>query len=107
MAGQSFTKSGALSGILGAIILFVSTLLHPMEADPNDPAAAFAEYAADQYWVSSHLGQFAGVLLIVAGLVGLHQSINDDHGRLYAQLGMAAAIATTQISLCPRRYSLC
>ena len=39
----------------------VATSLHPLEADPNDPEAAFAEYAADDLWVATHLGQFIAV----------------------------------------------
>jgi hypothetical protein len=44
---------------VGAAVLVVATMLHPSEADPNDLPAALAEYAADTFWVVSHLGQFA------------------------------------------------
>ncbi len=64
-------KLGAICAILGAVLLFTGTLLHPMDADPNDPVAAFSEYAADELWVASHLTQLAGVALIVAALVVL------------------------------------
>ena len=35
-----------------------------MGADPNDPIAAFSEYAADTWWVARHLTQLAGVTVI-------------------------------------------
>ena len=37
-----------------------------MSADPNGPAAAFAEYAADSWWVGTHLGQFVGTALLLS-----------------------------------------
>ena len=60
---------GPASSVIGVILLFVGTMLHPMHADPNNPAAAFSEYARDDYWVTSHLMQLAGVVAIVIGLI--------------------------------------
>ena len=57
-------KLGAVCAVLGAVVLFIGTSLHPMKADPNDPVEAFPEYAADELWVASHLTQLAGVALI-------------------------------------------
>ena len=62
-------KVGAVAAVSGALTLFISTLLHPMKADPNDAPAAFAEYAAATSWVASHLGQFAGIALLAVALV--------------------------------------
>ena len=66
---RSDLRIGAVFAVLGAVLLFVGTYLHPMQADPNDPLAAFVEYAADQNWVASHLAQLAGVALTVAALI--------------------------------------
>jgi hypothetical protein len=52
---------------LGAVAAFFGAFLHPTESDPNIPAAAFAEYAANGLWVWSHLCQFAGVLGLSLG----------------------------------------
>jgi hypothetical protein len=57
------------SAIAGAAMLFIGTYLHPQQADPNDAVAAFAEYAADQLWVASHLLQLAGFVLIGAAFL--------------------------------------
>lgn len=51
--GQHLARIGAVAAIGGSVIAFIATALHPMSADPNDPAAAFAEYAADSWWVGT------------------------------------------------------
>ena len=70
-------KFGAMSAVLGAVLLFAGTSLHPMQADPNDPVAAFSEYAADRHWVASHLTQLAGVALIVGALLVLANELES------------------------------
>ncbi len=93
-----YTKVGAVSAITGAILLFVGTSLHPMEADPNDPVAAFTEYAADSLWVASHLTQLLGVVLIVAALLTLTRLLTNDKGGGWSHLGSAFAIASLAIA---------
>jgi hypothetical protein len=44
-------RIGAVAALVGAPLLLVSTLLHPLAADPNDASAAFAEYATSHNWV--------------------------------------------------------
>jgi hypothetical protein len=53
---------GAIAAPVGAVLLLVSTLLHPLGADPADAPAAFAEYASDPHYVWTHLGQLAGFM---------------------------------------------
>ncbi len=93
-----YTKVGAVSAITGAILLFVGTSLHPMEADPNDPVAAFTEYAADSLWVASHLTQLLGVVLIVAALLTLTRLLTNDKRGGWSHLGSAFAIASLAIA---------
>ena len=69
MPDQYLARVGAVAAFAGAVLLFVSTLLLPMESDPNDAPAAFAEYAANSLWVWSHLGQFAGIAVLGIALV--------------------------------------
>lgn len=80
-------RIGAVAAVIGAVTLFIATLLHPMEADPNDAVAAFTEYAADPFWVTSHLGQFVGVLLLGAGLVALAAVLDPGAPLAWAQIG--------------------
>ena len=79
-------KAGAGCAIAGATLLFVGTYLHPMEADPNEPVAAFTEYAVDHLWVASHLTQLTGVVLAVAALLFLAQQMESVRGRDWSRL---------------------
>ena len=87
---------GAVTAVGGALLLLVATLLHPRASDPNDPAAAFAEYATDPRWVWSHLGQFLAVAMLGAALVALANTLEPGPaaaaGRL-GQVGTAVVIA--------------
>lgn len=73
---RSLAHVGAAAALLGAVLLFVSTLLHPLRSDPNDPLAAFAEYAADSLWVASHLGQFLGFATLGIALLAALQAVD-------------------------------
>ena len=92
---MSFARIGAVAAIVGSVTLLVATLLHPMSADPNDPLAAFAEYAADRLWVASHLGQFLGVVLIGVALLALGRTLtNGPRVEAWVTIGAAGAIAS-------------
>jgi hypothetical protein len=93
-----FSKVGGLAAILGVVVLFVATFLHPMDAQPSDPRAAFAEYAADQFWVASHLGQLLGVMLISGGLVSLSWRLRAGRADVWASLGAVGAVASLALS---------
>ena len=79
-------------------MLLVSTLLHPLGADPNDPVAAFAEAAASETWIVSHLGQFLGVALIAMALVALSHNLGDRRAQAWGIVGRAGAIVTVAIA---------
>ncbi len=90
----SLNRIGAVGAIAGAILLLVATSLHPLEADPNDPEAAFAEYAADDLWVATHLGQFFAIVAIAVGLIALSDTLRQGRAASWATLGRAGAIAS-------------
>jgi hypothetical protein len=50
---RQLARIGAVAATTGTVILLVATSMPPMSADPNDPAAAFADYAADSWWVAT------------------------------------------------------
>jgi hypothetical protein len=87
-------RVGPAAAIIGALLVLVGTTLHPSAADPNQPSAAFAEYAASQPWIMIHLVQLAGVVLIMAALVLLARRMARGPAAEWATLGMAGAIAT-------------
>jgi hypothetical protein len=86
-------RAGSAAAIVGTVVLVVATMLHPMSADPADPAAAFSEYAADRLWIASHLGQFLGIALIFVGLYALHRSLADGPVGWIADLALLFALA--------------
>ena len=88
------SRIGPAAAIIGAGLLFVGTFLHPMNADPSIPLAAFIEYAADHHWVATHLMQLFGVIFIVAALVLLSRRMADGQAAKWATLGTTGAIAS-------------
>jgi hypothetical protein len=73
----------------------VAGLLHP-DGPANDHGAVFAEYAGSANWAAVHLGQFAGMTVIIAGLLVLHSALDVQAGGATwtARLGaVAAAVA--------------
>ena len=98
MPNNSVYQYGAIAGMVGAITLFVGTILHPTEAHPNDPSAAFIEYAAHHDWVAVHLIQLLGVTLMVFALVVLSKMMWDGHGAMVAHLGTVGATISLAIA---------
>lgn len=92
-------RPAALTAILGALLLFVGSWLHPMDADPNVAQAAFAEYAHSTHWVGVHLLQLLGAMVIVASLTLIcHQLRRDDRDNPLATLTLVAGAATLAVS---------
>ena len=75
-------RLAALLLLAGVVVSFGFGALHPGEADPNDPAAAFAEYARSDVWTGVHLGQFVGMAALIAGLLVVAFSAGAGPGRL-------------------------
>ncbi|MCZ8513163.1 hypothetical protein O9H85_12150 [Paenibacillus filicis] len=91
-------RFAAMIAMIGALFLLVGTLLHPMHEDPNMPAAAFKEYAADPNWVASHLTQLSGVFLMVASLVLLARRIAGGPAGAAVTLGAVSAAASLAVA---------
>jgi hypothetical protein len=61
-------RMGSVAFIAGLVIAVVSTFgFHPTGEDLMNNPVIFAVYAEDDLWIASHIGQFAGILLIFAG----------------------------------------
>jgi hypothetical protein len=69
-----------------------------MEANPNEPVAAFTEYAADGFWVASHLMQLAGVVSMVAALLFLTIVLEARGGPGVARVAAGGAIASLALA---------
>src|SRR6266571_772752 len=86
------TPASLISG--GVLLSLVAGFFHPDRAPANDHAAAFAEYAHSGAWIAVHLGQFVGMMVIVAGLLALFLVLNGQPGRSVwaGPFGAAAAV---------------
>ena len=93
--GNTFVPIAAIGG---ALLLLAGTYLHPMNADPNVPAAAFAEYATDHKWIATHLMQLSGVALMVGALVFLSRRLAGGPADAEATLGAVGAAASLALA---------
>ena len=81
--------------VLGFILSLVAGLLHP-DGPANNHRAVFAEYARSANWTAVHLGQFAGMAVIIAGLLVLYFALDVRTGNSawISRLGaVSAAVA--------------
>ncbi len=95
---EHLARVGGISAIVGAVVLVVATVLHPSAAHPGDAPAAFAEYALDQFWVATHLGQLLGVVLLATGLVTLSWKLRAGRAGAWALLACLAAVASVSLA---------
>src|SRR3712207_1017333 len=91
---RALARIGGVAALLGAVVFFVSGLLHPAGSDPNDLPAAFSEYVASPDWVGVHLAQLAGVALIAVALLALEATFEPGRAAAWARVGSAGAVAS-------------
>jgi hypothetical protein len=98
-AERAFLRLGAVSAVLGIVLEVAMQLLHPSKADPNNSAAAFAEYARSGDWAYVHIGQFLGTLLIVLTLVSLSRPLSRQAGLAgaFAAVGAVTAVLVAAV----------
>ena len=82
LADRTLLRLSAMLLFLGELISLVAGYFHPDQAPANDLHAAFAGYAASVHWTAIHLGQFAGMAVIITGLLTLFFALNVRAGAL-------------------------
>src|ERR671919_2501576 len=91
-------RIGSILFIAGMVIAIVSTVIHPSTEDPANHSLVFAEYASDDSWITIHIGQFAGVIMVFAGgFVALYRLLvqsESSTASILAWIGLAFAIMT-------------
>ncbi|QDY91737.1 hypothetical protein E7Y32_07585 [Arthrobacter sp. UKPF54-2] len=85
-------RLAATLAFAGVVVSLLAGLFHADSANANDHAATFAEYARSGIWTAVHLGQFAGMGLLVAGLLVLIVVLKPPDGAL-AWTARSAAVA--------------
>jgi hypothetical protein len=90
---SSLRVSAALL-LAGQLLYIVITQFHTGGA-ANDHPAIFAAYAASGIWTAVHVGQFAAMAILLAGLLALGVVLDDRDGaaRLASRFGAASAVA--------------
>jgi hypothetical protein len=96
MTDRTTLRLAATLLLLGDVLSLVAGILHPGRENPNDHPSVFAEYAQSASWTTVHLGQFIGMVLLVAGLLVLSFALRAAAGRAQwsARLG-AIAVAVS------------
>ncbi len=95
LADRALTLSGALLLVGFVVNAIQRTLLHPL-GPADDHKAIFAEYAASDVWVATHLAEFLLVLVAFAGLLVLCRTLRPETPYL-ALLAAGAIVATAGI----------
>ena len=94
----SFRLPAAL--IFGGQLLFiVAGIFHPGSVPANDHPAVFAEYATSAYWGAVHMGQFAGLTVMLAGFIALAFALGVETGPAVWVGRFAAAGAVITVAL--------
>jgi hypothetical protein len=80
--------------LAGQLLYVVVTLFHT-GGEANDHPAIFAAYAASGSWTVDHLGQFAAMAILLAGLFALlfALDVRDGMARWTGRYGAASAVA--------------
>ena len=91
-------RLSALLLVLGFFFYVVVGLLHP-DGPANDHRVVFAEYAGSAAWTAVHLGQFAGMTVIIAGLLVLYFALDLRAGGAAWLARLGAVCAVTALGL--------
>jgi hypothetical protein len=97
MNNRAFSSSLRLAATLllvGQLLYIVVTQFHA-DGPANNHPVVFAEYAGSGIWTAVHLGQFAAMAILLAGLVALLFALDAQAGtaRWFARFGAASAVA--------------
>ena len=77
MIDHKTLRLSAVLLVVGFILYVVVGLLHP-DGPANNHRVVFAEYASSASWTVVHLGQFAGMAVIIAGLLVLYFALASE-----------------------------
>src|SRR5437763_1762386 len=94
MPNRNLLRLSATLLLVGQLLYIVVTQFHA-DGPANNHAAVFAEYASSGIWTAVHLGQFAGMAILIAGLLALSFALDVQAGtaRWAGRFGAASAVA--------------
>ncbi len=83
----------------GFVVSLVAGLFHADTADANNHPVTFAAYARSSVWTAVHLAQFAGMALLIAGLLVLLAALGPPAGALAWTARFAAVTAVAALAM--------
>jgi hypothetical protein len=98
MIDRGTLRLSAVLLAVGFVLYVVVGLLHP-DGPANNHRVVFAEYAGSAGWTAVHLGQFAGMAVIIAGLLVLYSALGLRAGPAAWVARLGAASATVALGL--------
>ena len=95
MIDRASLRLSATLLLVGQLLYIVVTQFHA-DGDANNHPAVFAEYAGSGIWTAVHLGQFASMAILLAGLLALFFALDVQAGmaRWASRFGAASAVVT-------------
>jgi hypothetical protein len=95
MIDRTSLRLSATLLLVGQLLYVVITLFHA-DGDANNHPAVFAEYAASGIWTAVHVGQFACMAVMLAGLLALFFALDAQTGtaRWAGRFGAVSAVTT-------------
>ena len=99
MIDRKSLRLAATLMVVGQILYIFVTLFHT-GGEANDHPAIFAAYAASEMWTVVHVGQFAYMAILLAGLFALFFSLDVQAGTARWAGRFGAASAVVALALC-------
>src|SRR6266545_2420403 len=99
-------RIGGYAAVAGAVVGLVGNLIHPETSGPGDPEATARVVADSQIWVPLHFALAVAFILMLLGLVAIHDSITGGLAGALARLGLASPPSTWPTRGRPLRQTL-
>src|SRR5207237_7587851 len=99
MVDRKILRLSAVLLAVGFFFYVLIGLLHP-DGPANNHRVVFAEYASSSSWTAVHLGQFAGMAVIIAGLLVLYFALHFPTGVAASVARLGAVPAAVALGLC-------
>ena len=95
MIDRTSLRLSATLLLVGQLLYIVVTQFHA-DGGANNHPVVFAEYVGSGIWTAVHLGQFAGMAILLAGLLALFFALDVQAGKAgwAGRFGAASAVAT-------------
>src|SRR4051812_6992689 len=96
MIDRTSLRLSATLLLVGQLLYIVVSQFHADREAANNHPAVFAEYAASGIWTAVHLGQFAAMAILLAGLLALFYALDVQAGaaRWASRFGAGSTVGT-------------